>query len=83
MPPIPPPPGIGGIAGPPFLGVSATIASVVTRRAETEAQLVGYDRGSGIVRYDQDGAGGQGAVKVAILDNSPNYVDFHDFIVVT
>jgi hypothetical protein len=53
------------------------------RRATTDAQLVGYDERSGIVRYDQDGVGGHRAVKVAIFDNSPNNVDFHDFVAVT
>ncbi len=35
MPPMPPPPGMAGAAEP-FFGTSATIASVVIRRAATE-----------------------------------------------
>ena len=37
MPPMPPPPGICGIAAPPFFGTSATIASVVISRPATDA----------------------------------------------
>ena len=41
-----------------------------------------YDKESGKLRYDKDGEDGHKAKRFAILDDSPNDLAHHDFLIV-
>jgi Ca2+-binding RTX toxin-like protein len=50
--------------------------------AEDRSDCIVYDTESGKLRYDKDGKGGHKAKLFAILDDSPNDLTHHDFLIV-
>ncbi len=50
--------------------------------AHTAKQKLIYDKSDGSLWYDADGKGAGAAIQVAVLDNKPQNLDFHDFLIV-
>ena len=67
-----------------FGGISAKAfrASADGHEAKTAKQKLIYDKSDGSLWYDADGKGAGAAIQIAVLDNKPQNVDFHDFMIV-
>ncbi|MEO7223572.1 MAG: calcium-binding protein, partial [Devosia sp.] len=67
---------LGGISSKAFR------ASADGHEAKTAKQKLIYDKSDGSLWYDADGKGAGAAVQIAVLDNKPQNLDFHDFLIV-
>lgn len=64
------------------LGRKAFYAARNAHKAEDGNDRIVYDTESGKLRYDKDGKGGHKAKLFAILDDGPNDLSHHDFLIV-
>lgn len=60
---------------------SAFHANAAGHDAHNAKQHLIYDKAEGSLWYDADGNGQGAAVEVAVLDNKPGNLDFHDFMI--
>ena len=61
---------------------SAFFAHDGAHKAHDSTDRIVYDKTSGDLYYDRDGAGGHHAKLFAILDGSPDHISAKDFLIV-